>query len=302
MFIDCFFQDVKLEKKGFPKSLMKYILQSYRTNQYTTFTYKIIFHAFCAAYAADFELIYKFFILLVHTAGFNLKDKLILSRTTKLDLPKLELSLIKSQEVILVLLDVLNENKNDLNFEINNVKFTVFIRNIVKQFLFLNTPSSTCYNIFLKAVSIDPLLIEPIIDDIIIYAMISDNHEHKELYELFIINIFDIYSKLRRVENFISKMVHTLNAYFNGYRKALTEVYKFNGEIDTECAVNEGKHKVDGIFTEKILQHFSKCICNLASWQVINVFKTLLHQLRQILDDIDKNGKWMKYFIYSVKS
>lgn len=291
VFIDFFFEDMKLEKKTIPKSLFKYILQSYK-KQDSKYTYKIILHAFCAAYVTDFELVYKFFVLLIHSTGFNLKDKLILANTAKLDLPKSELSLIKSQEIILVLLEVLSENKNDLNAKINNITFTEFIRNIVKQLLFLSTPSTTCYKIFLKTITIDPLLIEPITNDIVIYAMILDNHEHNELYEEFIINIFDIYSKLRRVENFISKMVHALNFYFNGHGKAKKKIYEFNGEIDTEKIIIEEEHiKVSDIFTEKILQHFSKCIYNLASWQVINVFKTLIHQLRHVLNDIDKSGK-----------
>ncbi|XP_018577936.1 uncharacterized protein LOC108916212 [Anoplophora glabripennis] len=290
IFIDHFFEDLKLEKKIIPKYLIKYMLNTYKTNQDAMLIYKIIFHAFCAAYYQDFELIYKFLILLVHITGFNLKDKLILAKTTKLDLPKSELSLIKSQEIILVLLEVLSENKNDLNIKINDVTFTEFIRNILKQLLYFNTPSTTSYKIFLKSIAIDPLSIEPITDDIIIYTMISDKHKHSEYYEIFNINIFDIYSKLRRIEHFISKMVHTLNNYFNGQRKILEEVYKFNGEIDSEEVIMEGENiKTDHIFTEKILQQFSRCICNLASWQIINVFKTLLHQLHQILNDIDKN-------------
>ncbi|KAJ8922237.1 hypothetical protein NQ315_004174 [Exocentrus adspersus] len=255
-YITQFFEDVKIENQKIPKSLFKHLLYVY-----------------------------------MHMIGFDLKDELVLSspNIAALDLPKSELSLIKTQEILLVLFDVLSENNNDLDFEVNKVTFTAFIGNILKQLLYLGKPSNTSYKIFMKATDVDPLLIEPITESIIIYA-VRDGHKQENQYEAFIIHIFRIFSKLRRIENFISKIVNTLYYYFMGSNKVLEEVYAFNGEIDIGgVSLEKEKISAEDIFTDGILQHFSECICNLASWQIINVFKTLLFHMRQTLNEIDKN-------------
>ncbi|KAJ8972405.1 hypothetical protein NQ317_010328 [Molorchus minor] len=167
-----------------------------------------------------------------------------------------ELSLKKSQRILLELLDVFSHINNQLDIKVNEESFTEFLRNILKQLLFLKTPSSTSYKIFMKAIIIDPVVIEPMIDSIIRYAMTADNREQKEDYESLIIAVFDVYSKLHRIESLVAKIVSTLRS-------------------------------------------FSTCVCNLASWQVINVFKTLLYYLNKHLSCINKvENEDFKYFIY----
>ncbi|KAJ8949966.1 hypothetical protein NQ318_002374 [Aromia moschata] len=296
-----FFEDNKTEKPTVPKTLFKHLLNFYKDDtEKAKVKYKLILHALCKAYEADFNLSYKFVILLVHIIGFDLKDKLIFYKGSKLEIPVPEISLSKSQEIMLELLDILCRTNVKMDCSVKELMFSEFIRNILRQLLYLNTPSDTCYHIFIKAIVIDPVVIEPIIDGLICYTMTADNRKQETEYENLIVSIFEVYSKLHRIENLIAKLVSSLYDKFNGATIALKEIYEFRGQCDIDSRDIKAKHfKIDNILTKKILEYVSTCICNLASWQVINVFKTLLHYLKKHLSCIDITGNedWL-YFAY----
>ncbi|KAJ8930658.1 hypothetical protein NQ314_016520 [Rhamnusium bicolor] len=129
-----------------------------------------------------------------------------------------------------------------------------------------------------KAIAIDPLVIEPITDYIIIYTMMADNREQTEEYENVIISIFEVYAKMHRIESLVTRMVSILNCGFNWRTEVLQEVYEFNGERDQKIHImEEDDFKIEEIFTENIVQYFSKCICNLASWQIHMLMRSFLN-------------------------
>ncbi|RZC42407.1 uncharacterized protein BDFB_000322, partial [Asbolus verrucosus] len=70
-------------------------------------------------------------------------------------------------------------------------------------------------------------------------------------------------------------------------------VYAFKGSLENHEINSE--YNVDDILPKTVLKYFTNCIINLASWQVINLFKTLLYHLSKSVEELPElkgeNGK-----------
>lgn len=283
-----FFVGTKDETQPVAKLLFKFLIQIYKNEKETSpVLYKLLFHAFSTAYENDFDLIYQFFILIVQIIGFDLTEKLISFKGSRLKIPSDDISFKQSQQILLAILDVLSESKTNLKCAVKELTFSDFLKNILIEFLHFNTPSLTSYKIFTKILSIEPLVIQSLTEETLCYAMLTDNTNHFKEYNDLIVSIFDTYSRLHRIESLVSKMVEGLNNRLHGLNTKINSMYFFRGQIDINNSETVMEIQVENILTSEILTCFSKCICQLASWQVINVFKTLLHYLNKFLETID---------------
>lgn len=293
-YINYFFNGTKAEKQPFPKLFVKYLLQIYRNEKdLTSIHYKLLFHAFSTAYENDFDLVYKFFTLIVQIIGFDLNEKMIFFKASKLKIASDDISLTKSQEILLAVLEVLKDSKIDLKCTLKDTTFSDFLKNLLIEFLYFNNPSINSYKIFIRILSIEPLLIQSLTEETVCYAMLVDNTNKCKEYNNLILSIFDTYARLHRIESLVSKMVEALNNGLHGHSSKINSLYVFNGVLDAPNCEKTVDLQVERILSKEILDSFSKSICQLASWQVINVFKTLLHFLNQVLANIDHilNGR-----------
>lgn len=293
-----FFEQTKVEKQQIPKQFFKQLLQIYKTEkEFSPVYFRLLFHAFSTAYDNDFDLIYQFFIILIHIIGFDLNQKVLYFKVSKLTIPNEDISLKQSQEILLSIVEVMTELKIDLKCSIKDLTLSDFLKNLLVEFLYFNNPSVASYKIFTKILTIDPVVIQSLTEETLCFAMLADNTDHCKEYNDLILFIFDTYVRLHRVESLVSKMVEALNNGLHGQVTKINSLYMFRGSVDTVICKTLPDFNVEDILTKEILECFSKSICQLASWQVINVFKTLLHYLNEVLENINNadNGKMLVF-------
>lgn len=225
-------------------------------------------------------------VILIETIGFNVNEHFNLVQIKSSS----GLYLDRSLGVLLQLFEVLTTIKTETTTPIQEIPFIEFIRNLLKSVIALTKfPNENCYQIFLRAIQIDPLIIEPMITEILIYIMLNDNSKNAKQYETLMIKIFEVFSKLHRIQNLISKMIPTLKSGFEN-RQLGDGIYKFRGE-NNDFILNKTDYNASNMLPESVLNYFTNCVTTLASWQVMNLFKTLLHHLDQSVEGLPKNGR-----------
>ncbi|KAH1010809.1 uncharacterized protein LOC109541974 [Dendroctonus ponderosae] len=277
-----------------PKSVFKHLVSGFRANDSPTATsFKLFFSAFCST-SKDSQYSFKCFILLVHLLKFDVSADFRIKTPFK---RTLSIQLSKSLQVLLELLDALSARNFD-DSVVAKLSQTEFLRKMLKSLMALNILNSTVFEIIIKCISINPLLIEPLISSLAVFVMLRNHHKCEALYEKVVIAIFEVFAKLHRVENLVSKLIPALKwAFISNAAPDVTQVFEFNGERDVATSPREIL-PVGDVFTENILAYFTSCLIQLASWQVINVFKTMLHHLKNTVeefsrgdfDDKDSNG------------
>lgn len=280
-----FFEGTKDETHPIAKLFFKFLIQIYKNAKETSpVIYRLLFHSFSTAYENDFKLIYQFFILIVQIIGFDLTEKLISFKGSRLKISNEDISFKQSQQILLAILEILSDSKITLKCTVKELTFSDFVKNILIEFLYFNKSSVISYKIVTKLLNVEPLVIQSLTEETLCYAMLSDNTDHVKEYNELVVSIFDTYSQLHRVESLVSKMVEGLNNGLHGDNLKINSLYFFRGEVEVDNSERLMELQVENILTTEILNCFSRSICQLASWQVINVFKTLLHFLNRILE------------------
>lgn len=244
--------------------------------------FKLFYFAFCDCfkdpnYPFLCLLLFTHFLKLDSSANFifNLPFKLKAHQTPQLS---------QTLSTILELLDVLSgKNYQDCNIP-DNIFLSEFLRNLIKSLTFLNP---TVLQIILKCITINPLIIEPVASNLVVFIMTHDCSEFKDDYEQVIVVIFEVFSKLHRMENFIAKLVPALKSVLVLGNQTFinSPVYEIKAEQDLSPAEPLTEHKVHKMFTHTIVDYISACLIGLASWQVINVFKSLLHHFKNATEE-----------------
>lgn len=269
------------EKHSLCKALFKFLASLYTKKEICLIGFKLIFNSFTHTFK-NFTAVYKMFLILIEISGFDIKNVFHFS---KVKYQFQEPTITNSLNIINELLDVISKIKVDLECKINDIAFNNFIKNLLMSVIALTkVPNTSCYQIFSKVIDINPLIIESIINETLTYIMLSDNSQCKKEYEELLIKIFEVFSKLHRIQNLISKMIPTLKSGVED-RKLNESVYIFKGELDL-LPDQESLYSIDNIFPKSVLNYFTNCIINLASWQVINLFKTLLFHLNKAVEDM----------------
>ncbi|XP_066147731.1 uncharacterized protein [Euwallacea fornicatus] len=263
------------EENLIPKYMFKFLHRTLPDHK--TLSYKLFFAAFCYSFKEP-QYRFKCFVLITHLLQFDISNDFQINIPFKLKQNALNFNMATT--ILLKLLETLS-SQNFQNCVISNENpFTDFLRKLLKTLMDLDILDSTILGIILKCIMINPLIIEPIASNLLIFVMMKNHSEFTQYYDKVVVAIFDVFERLHRVENFIAKIVPALKTAFLGAEASNKNViYPFRGELDVAAAtVNE--LSIESMFTNAILENLSKCLIGLASWQVINVFKTLLHHLK----------------------
>ncbi|XP_030755377.1 uncharacterized protein LOC115881831 [Sitophilus oryzae] len=265
-----------IEKGSLLHNILKHLMSVYSQNKsLLNVHFNLIIYSFCESYS-DFNLIYKFALFLFNFLNFNLSSDFNINSTKFVAL----VSLSQSLELLLILLDVISK-KSFTDIAICKISFTSFLRKVFKSLIVLKIPTLTVYEIFLRIITINPLVIEPLINEIVIFFMLANNEQNVEIYEKAVSSVFEIFSKLHRIENFIAKVIQAFKGSLinkHKYLDNIENVYLFNGKHDILVPKNTNV-TVSSIFSKNILQSFTNCISGLASWQIINLVKTFIFHL-----------------------
>ncbi|XP_066255929.1 uncharacterized protein [Euwallacea similis] len=281
------------EKNSIPKHILKFLHRTLPDHR--TLSYKLFFAAFCHSFK-DPQYPFKCFVLITHLLQFDI------SNDFQINIPfKLKQSALNFSTATTILLD-LTETLSFQNFQdsciSNQNSFTDFLRNLLKTLIGLRVLNSTVLGIILKCMAINPLVIEPIASNLLVFVMMTNHAEFTQCYDKVVVSIFEVFEKLHRVENFIAKIVPALKMAFLGEKSSNENIiYPFKGEFDVATDIID-ELSVESMFTNTILENLSRCLIGLASWQIINVFKTLLHHLKSSIleysdgsyDDSDSRG------------
>lgn len=270
-----------------PKLVFKCLALTLHEDSSTTpISFKLFFSAFCDS-LKDSHWSFKCLIFLTELLHFDVSKDFNIKVPLK---KKLCIRLSKSLEILLAILDVLCTN-NVQECSVSNITLSEFLRNILKTLITLKTQSSTVLEIIQKCILINPLVIEPLVNNLIVFVMVGDHNNCKETNENVVIAIFEVFAKLHRVEHFIAKMIPALKSALTTGNELPTyeNIYSFRGEQDIIIS-QEYNLSLSDIFSKNILECFTRCLNGLASWQVINVFKTMLYHLRNTVDEYSSDN------------
>ena len=237
--------------------------------------FKLLCCTFCDFYSNNFDIVYKFFIIVTDSIGFDLSKRFDLC---DFKLRDVDASFQQSLHILSDVLEILSRNKPQTDFKVNEISFTDFLKNMVLTIIHLSeTTNKNIINIINTVSIIEPKLIETLIVDIVQHTMLTDNASFFNEYEKLMLNIFEIFSKLHRVQNFISRILSTLKDVLYERAAVAESPYKFLGVIEGSEFIFETD--VRKILPESVLMCYTGCITSLASWQVVNMFKTFLFYL-----------------------
>lgn len=237
--------------------------------------YRLLFQGVCNLYGNNFKEVYKFLVVLLGHLGFYLSETFHFKNVAQLQNIRYDLSF--SLDVIAEVFIILTNHECLLNCTVNNVTFSEFIKSVVLSLTYLAlSPNSKVYSIFHSTVILNPLIIEQIVAEILIYLMIKQHFstEIKHDYEKFMISIFQVFSKLHRIEKFVSITIQSLKSELEGEFKSEKVRYNFRGTNNLFDKNTVVLPHVQDIFPTTVLNAFSQHVTSLASWQVINIFKT----------------------------
>ncbi|CAG9833695.1 unnamed protein product [Diabrotica balteata] len=211
--VNILFENHQEDESGL-EILLKHLIKICNSNKkFPEVQFKLIFHALAVAYENDPLLMFKFLVILLRITGFNFKD--VLSLTGVLFESSEMVVTERSQRIFLELLDVLEETKLDLRSKIEEVTVTDLLKSIMTNSILCNTPSALNYQLLKKIVILDPTLTQTLTEEILQYILLANNEDQSEDYELLMLEIFDTFSKLHRIENLVSKIISVLNNYFD---------------------------------------------------------------------------------------
>ncbi|XP_044268895.1 uncharacterized protein LOC123014085 isoform X2 [Tribolium madens] len=269
------------EKHSLCKTVLKFLTNLYNKNAICPTGFKLLFNSLVYSHK-NFNTVFKMLLLLIEIIGFDTSTEFNFNKIKyHLENPSLNDSL----NILRELLDVVSKTKFNLECNIGDVTFNDFIKNLLKSIMALTkVPNTYCYQIFTIVIEINPLIIESLINEILIYTMLSDNSQCRKEYEELMIKIFEVFSKLHRIQNLISKMIPTLKSGLEN-RKLDEAIYTFRGELNLKSDENI-LYNIDCILPKSVLNYFTNCIINLASWQVINLFKTLLFHFNKTVEEL----------------
>lgn len=249
--------------------------------------HKLIFRCVCGRFAGDTKKLYRYLIVLIDHLGFRLTKMFRVKNSVKL--PHGDLTLSFSVDVLANTFDILAKHQFTLD---NN--FTDFLKNILLSVINVAlTPNSQVYSIFHSIISINPLILEQIVSDVLIYLMVEQHFslESQANSEKFMILIFQVFSKLHRIEKLVHFLVHSLKSGLLEVESPPREkVFTFQGKNDITGEKAGLLLNVENVLSEIVLQAFSQQLVSLASWQIINIFKTFNYHLSEALN-LTNTGK-----------
>lgn len=255
------------------------------------FSYKLLFQSVCNLHNKNFKAIYNFFVFLIHNLGFNVSDAFHLKSSLRLQNVHLSFSL----EVLADVINILTTQNYALDFIINKLSFSDFLKNILSSMMNVAVFSNLqVYSIIHSVVSINPLIIEQNIFNILGYLMINPHNtsEIQQNCENLMVSIFQVFSKLHRIEKLVSVMIRSVKCKLEANCGQETISYNYVGKNDLKDKALVALPEADSVLSNTVLLAFYNSIISLLSWQVINIFKTLNFHFAETLQ-VKKEGKFI---------
>lgn len=255
--------------------------------------YKLFFQCVCNLYNKSYKAIYNFFVLLVNHLGFDVKESYSIKNPVVLPNVNLQFSL----EILADAVNILANHNCDLDCTINQVTFSDFLKNILSLIMNLSVvPNLQVYSVMQSLILLNPVIIEQLAPEILAYLMINQqsSSELQQEYEKLIVSIFQVFSKLHRIEKLISIMVQSVRSKLIGEFKQGNVPYNFLGNNDLIEKNLVVLPDVEFMLSSTVLQAFSNSVINLLSWQVINIFKSLNYHFTDMLE-MKNEGKFTHF-------
>lgn len=273
-----------------PKTLIKKLRNSYNLDlDKCKFTYRIIFNAYCLACKNDHVAIFKFTLILMEIIGFDLGE-LIKLNNLDVKLKIVDTDLNKSLPILSELFEVLATLNMNAQSKIEDVTASDLFSNLLSLILNMQNDSDnfvyTC-KIVKSIITMDPLIVESLISEVLMFIVFNTTNATCEKHrEDLLISTMEVFAKLHRIQNLISKMIPMLKLKLSGKCTSLTENTKSKIKMDGLVARDLISIDIEAnnIFTKRVLSYFTNCVTSLASWQVINLFKTFLFHLNDYFD------------------
>ncbi|KRT80526.1 hypothetical protein AMK59_8762, partial [Oryctes borbonicus] len=264
-----FYDDEHNAKQSILKFFLKSFLSVYDDSiEISTNVLRIYFTSICNEFSSNPLFVYKFSVILLQVIGFDVSEKFNLYVSAKFQRLK---SFDKSLTAALVIFKLLTNFKIELDLKIGEISFSEFIKIVVFLLMNTGTPNKLAIEIIYCCLNIDPLVIDSVISEVLEYLLFSRNDCKTEYIQL-LKTIFKIFVKLHRVQNFISKMFAVLKRLADEETTTAERKVSFNADIES-------------MFPQEVISCFSDCVTLIASWQVMNLFKTFLHHLKMTVDD-----------------
>lgn len=284
-----------LDKTDSPGILFKNLKQfsSSLGQEQLQFLFKITFQAYCNCYKNHFDLIYKYFVIIMSISGFEVFDYFKLVSVS--NIVNTECNIQTSLLILAEVLAVLTKNEVVLNANINDVSFSDCLQSLCTSiFNTFPLPNPTVYKLLKSCLAINPLVAEKIIDNLLFYTMITGNSQHQEDYESFLVVIVEIFSKLHRIQNFTSKLLRVMKMASEKSAPEVVAGIVFSGSCE-DVPKRKMIYNVNKVLPSRVLRSFTNCVVALASWQTINVFTTLLFHLSDAFSMVHTLSKGKKF-------
>lgn len=260
------------------------------------FSYRLLFQCVCNLYSSNFKQIYSVFIFLMNSLSFNLARTFNVKNSSRL----LDVYLSFSLAVLKDVINILANRVCVLDCTINQISFSDFLKDVLTAVINL-VPTSNLhvYSIIESIISINPLIIEQLIAEVLTYLIINEHStsEIQENYEKLMVAIFQVFSKLHRIEKLVSIIIRSLKNKLKNNCKEDKIYYEFLGINDLVEETQIVLPEIEIVLSDVVLQAFSANMMNLLSWQVINIFKTLNFHFAETLETIHE-GRY--YFIINI--
>lgn len=270
--------------------VFEYITLLYKELDLSRRAYKILFQCVCNLYSSKFKEIYNFLIFLVDHLNFDVSGTFRLKNSQKLNSSLVPLSF--SISVLADVFSILTKTQCSLDCAINNINFSDFLKTVILSVINVAlVPNSEVYSILQNVIILNPLITEQIIAELLIYLMVEQNFfaETTQDYEKLMVSILQVFSKLHRIEKFVSITIQSLKTGLDGKHKSEKTRYDFQGTNDL-LKKNVKLLGVDEILSDTVLKAFCQHVISLASWQIINICKTFNYHFTATLE-LEIEGK-----------
>ncbi|XP_065162235.1 uncharacterized protein [Atheta coriaria] len=265
----------------------------------------LLFNAFCRTFKQNSTVSYYFFVYLLQNLGFS-SDKLNNSSNTSADF---NLSL----NGLIGLLEIIQMNNLKFDVKINDISFEDLIQKLLLCIISkTKSPIDTkCFEIIDLIIKISPLTIESIISPLLIYLMCSSKEKFATQYASVMCNVFDVFSKLHRLQNLISKIIRTLQPVYvdddmtNHLESLELDDFDFIGKVskslkeEINAVEDYVELDVNEILPNAVLEKFSAGTVAMATKQMSNLFKTFTFHLDELIgQDLAEKSKKTSYVTF----
>lgn len=275
------FNEEDVSEYALANNVLTHIKELYKNDtQRAQLGFKLIFISFLSSYKPEPLLIFQFFVLLLQTIGFNIKEylKIALSVVESDD----DCDFNKSLEILANIFRVFSEKNIIINNKINESSFSDCVKSLLISIIRLKKqPNESILKIIKDVIIIDPIIIDGTVKEILVFITLPTK---QEFYSDLMISIFEMYLKLHRVHKFCSELLLSVKDALFGDFDVKEAVVNFAGPTkETKAKIVTS---VKEVLPEKVMNYFKECITLQSNKQIISIMRTLITNLKEITDNL----------------